>query len=151
MTTLGSNRFECPVPLVFNNRYFLLEPGTPTPLLSVVLEHDGAPVFEILRNEPNENPLTSVSRTPPGIVTVSNKETGRFMYKVRPGSDTSIVFGTLQDEELEVIINDQEVKVGSNVFRKNLVVGSQTGIVIDENGGISIGASIPQGLLQLFR
>jgi hypothetical protein len=151
MTTFGSNFLNCPVPLAFNGRYFILEPSTPAPLMSVVLEHNGVPVFEILRNEPNENPLSAVTKTPPGIITVSDEQTGRFLYKVRPDSDTSVVFGMLRGEELEVIINDREIRIGITVFRNNAVSGFGAGTVIDENGGIGMGAPIPEGLLQLFR
>ena len=50
------------VPLVFEGRYFIIEPGTPNPLVTVVVEHDREPVFEVLKNEPQQNPLTEVSR-----------------------------------------------------------------------------------------
>lgn len=44
MTSLGNNRFlNCSLPLAFAGRYFILEPGNPDPLISVVVEHEGKP------------------------------------------------------------------------------------------------------------
>lgn len=46
------------VPLVFCGRYFVLEPTDP-PSLSVFVEVDGQPIFEVLKNKPDhgqENP-----------------------------------------------------------------------------------------------
>jgi hypothetical protein len=51
--------------------------------VSVIREVDGEPVFEVLRNEPVENARAEVTKSPPGIVTVS--EGDRFLYKVPPG------------------------------------------------------------------
>jgi hypothetical protein len=45
------------VPLVFEGRYFVLEAGNPS-MVSVFLERDGKPVFEILKNRPMENPVS---------------------------------------------------------------------------------------------
>ncbi len=49
MTKFGGNQFtNCSVPLAFEGRYFILDPGNSSPTISVVLEHEGKPVFEIL-------------------------------------------------------------------------------------------------------
>jgi hypothetical protein len=55
MARFGGNEFtDFSVPLVFAGRYFILEPATPRPLITVFLERDGKPVFEVLKNEPQE-------------------------------------------------------------------------------------------------
>jgi len=149
MAQFGGNTFKnCPVPLAFNGRYFILEPG---PLFSVVLSHSGKPVFEILKNEPAENPLTDVTKNAAGIITVSEKETGKFLYKFRPESETSIVFGKIDGDTTTVVIGDKNIKVGTNTFQNNMVSGCGAGIVIDDKGDMGMGCPIPPELNQLFQ
>src|SRR4051794_25229971 len=80
MVTFGGNHFEgdFSVPLAFEGRYFIVEPGDP-PLVTVVREVNGAPAFEVLKNEPAGE---QTSKTPVGIVTVGDAH-GGFLYKVR--------------------------------------------------------------------
>jgi hypothetical protein len=147
----GGNEFiNCSVPLTFTGRYFIVEPGDPEPMISVIFEHQGKPEFEIFRNEPVENPWSKVTKTPPGIVTVVD-QTDRFLYKVRPGSETSIVFGTVKGEETSAVITDRRIKIGSIVVENNVFDGVGAGVVVDENGNIGIGAPIPPKLLQLIK
>ena len=74
MARFGGNEFTgFSVPLVFEGRYFVMEPGNP-PSISVFLERNSQPAFEVLKNQPVENDVTDVSMTPPGIVTVSEKK-----------------------------------------------------------------------------
>ena len=129
MARFGGNEFTTfSIPLVFEGRYFILEPGEP-PRISVVREYEGVPVFEVMRNEPVDNPLSEVTKTAAGIVTVSDK-TGKFQYKVRPHSETSIVFGKLDSGEISVRITDKKIQVGTNIFQNNVFNGVMTGVVI---------------------
>jgi len=147
----GSEFVNCSVPLAFGGRYFILEPGTPDPMVSVVLEHQGQPVFEVLKNEPVENPLSKVSKTPPGIVTVVDLKTDRFLYKVRPGSETSVVFGTIRGKEISAVVTDRQIRVGGITVKNCLFNGVGAGIVVDESGRVGIGAPIPATLLRWFK
>ena len=144
MARFGGNEFTgFSVPLVFEGRYFVMEPGNP-PSISVFLERNSQPAFEVLKNQPVENDVTDVSMTPPGIVTVSEKSSGRFLYKVRPDSETSIAFGTLQGQEVTVRITDQMIQAGSVRLENNRFVGGMAGVVVRLYGGVGIGAQIPQ-------
>ena len=147
----GSEFVNCSVPLAFGGRYFILEPGTPDPMVSVVLEHQGQPVFEVLKNEPVENPLSKVSKTPPGIVTVVDRKTDRFLYKVRPGSETSVVFGTIRGKEISAVVTDRQIRVGGITVENCVFNGVGAGIVVDESGGVGIGAPMPATLLRWFK
>ena len=52
MPKFGGNTFtHFSVPLVYDGRYFLLEPGEP-PLLTVFVLTGGKPEFEVLKNKP---------------------------------------------------------------------------------------------------
>lgn len=147
----GSEFINCSVPLAFAGRYFILELGTPDPMVSVLLEYHGQPVFEVLKNEPVENPLSTVSKTPPGIVTVVDRKTGRFLYKVRPGSETSVVFGTIRGKEISAVVTDRRIRVGGITVENCVFNGVGAGIVVDESGGVGIGAPIPASLLRWFK
>src|SRR3989304_3994921 len=147
----GSEFIDCSVPLAFAGRYFILEPDPSGPLLSVVLDYQGKPLFEVYKNEPMENPVSNVSKTSPGIVAVADKKTNSFLYKVRPGSETSVVFGTIRGEEISASVTDRQISVGGITIQNCVFNGVGAGIVVDENGGGGIGGSIPQTLLQLFK
>lgn len=151
MARFGGNEFtDFSVPLVFAGRYFILEPATSRPLITVFLERDGKPVFEVLKNEPQDNPVTVVSKTPPGIVTVSDRKTGRFLYKVRPGSETSVTFGRLENDARSVRITDRMLQVDGMRLTNNRFKGQMAGVYVGEDGSVGIGAPIPPEVLRWF-
>jgi hypothetical protein len=151
MARFGGNEFTTfSVPLAFEGRYFILEPGDP-PRVSVVREHEGAPVFEVMRNEPVDNPLSEVTRTAAGVVTVSDRQTGRFLYKVRPHYETSVVFGKIDGGEVSARITDRNIQVGGITLENNVFIGVMAGVVVRLDGSVGIGASIPPALLRWFQ
>ena len=143
----GSSFFKCSVPLAFNGRYFILEPGKP-PLFSVILEYKGNPLFEITKNEPSENPITEITKSAAGIITVSEKTTGRFLYKFRPESETSIVFGKIDGDDFSVKINDKQIIANTNIFERSMISGHQVGLAIKLDGSIIMGSQFPPELLE---
>jgi hypothetical protein len=160
MVRFGGSKFSgfrrASVPLVFAGRYFVIEPGDGTPLVSVVREEEGELVFEVARNEPVEDPPgVTVMKTPPGVVTVADA-TGGFLYKIRPGSETSVVFGKVAGgDDFSVKINDYEVVVlrGEKrvlTVRRSQFVGDMAGIVIRPDGGTSMGTRIPPILARIL-
>ena len=150
MARFGGNEFtDFSVPLVFEGRYFVIEPGNP-PQITVVRDKGGEPVFEVLKNAPVENPNTTTSATPVGIVTVSDKISGKFLYKIRPGSETSVTFGRLDGGEISARITDREIQVGGVTVANNKFVGTMAGVVVDANGNVGIGAAIPLQVLRWF-
>lgn len=151
MARFGGNEFTgFSVPLVFAKRYFILEPNDP-PILSIFVEIEGKPIFEILKNEPVANPLSEVSVTPPGIITVSDKKTNRFLYKIRPGSETSVAFGKLDGGKISAKITDTKIQVGGITLENNIFDGVMAGVVVEENGGIGIGAPLPPLVVKLLK
>ena len=144
MARFGGNDFsDLSVPLVFEGRYFVMEPGDP-PKISVFLERDGEPVFEVLKNEPVGNDETEVTVTPPGIVTVSQRGSGKFLYKVRPGQESSAVFGALRGEEIIARITDRKIQVGEITVENNRFIGGKAGVIVRADGTVGIGCAIPQ-------
>jgi hypothetical protein len=153
LVRFGGNTFsDFSAPPVFEGRYFIMEPGTPNPLVTVVVEHDGEPVFEVLKNEPQQNPFTEVSRTPVGIVTVRDRETEAFLYKVQPRSETSVTFGRLdgsEGESLSVRITDRMIEVlnpdGSTMLtaQNNRFDGTMAGFLVASDGSVDIGVQMP--------
>ena len=151
MTTIGSNKFEnVAFPLAFENRYFMLESSGDDDIWTVFTVLNGKPVIEVLKNSPQENSVTTAETNPTGIVTVSNSETGSFIYKLRPGNKNSSIFGRINGEETEIKITDKQILVGINTFQNNQVTGCEVGIIIDKNGGIGMGAGLPPELQSIF-
>jgi hypothetical protein len=151
MAKFGGNQFTgFSVPLVFMDRYFLLEPSNP-PLLSVFVLVNGRPEFEVLKNKAVGTSVSDATTTPPGIVTVTDKATQRFLYKIRPASETSVVFGKLDGGEITAQITDKNIQVGSNIIQNNTFSGVMAGVIVDANGGVGIGASLPQAVVDLLR
>jgi hypothetical protein len=82
MINIGGNKFQnVAIPLIFLNRYFLVESINGEDLWTVFTFKDGEPIVEILKNKPQENPLSTVVSNPTGIVTVSEPSSGAFLYK----------------------------------------------------------------------
>ena len=151
MVKFGVNGFiNFFVPFAFDGRYFIFEPGNTNPLISIVIEHEGKPVFEVFRNEPKENYLSVVTMTPPGIITVAEISSGRFLYKVHPGTETSIIFGYVKGEENSATITEHLIKVGGYHIKNNIFNGVSVGVLVDVNGDIAIGGQIPPTIIQLL-
>lgn len=151
MAKFGGNEFTgFSVPLVFMDRYFLLEPSNP-PLVSVFVLVNGKPEFEVLKNKAVGSSVSEATTTPPGIVTVLDKATKRFLYKVRPASETSVAFGKLDGGEITAQITDKKIQVGGINVQNNTFSGVMAGVVVDANGGLGIGASLPQAVINLLR
>lgn len=112
------------------------------------MEKNGEPTIQVLRNNPTDSPLTETSTNPTGIVTVSDKVSGRLLYKIRPGSETSVAFGNLDGGEITVKITDRYIQIGRNSIENNRFEGAMAGVVVHPDGGIRIGAAIPSQVLQ---
>src|SRR5712692_7165598 len=148
MARFGGNEFTgFSVPLVFSGRYFIVEPGNPA-LVSVLVEKEGEPVFEVLKNRPVENLVTQVSINATGVVTVVDKDSSKFLYKIRPGSETSVVFGKLDGGEVSARISDRSIQVGGVTVQNNRFAGNMAGVVVESSGAVRIGAPIPLLVLQ---
>ena len=151
MARFGGNEFSSfSVPLVFDGRYFVLEPGNPA-LLSVFIEQEGKLVFEVLKNEGVKNPITDVKSNATGVLTVTDKISGKFLYKVRPGSETSIAFGKIDGGEISARISDRSIQVGGITVENNQFHGAMAGVVVQSNGGVGVGAPIPPAVLRLLQ
>ncbi len=111
---------------------------------------NGNLVIEILKNVPQKNSISEVTTNPTGILTVADKKTGGFLYKIRPGSRDSSIFGAIKAEEKEIRITDKEIRFAGSVFSNNIISGFPVGIKIDKNGGIGIGTPFPPEFQRLI-
>jgi len=150
MARFGGNEFKSfSVPLVFGGRYFVLEPGE-LPQLTVFVERGGLAEFEVLRNEPVDSPHSAVTKSAAGVVTVTDRESGRFLYKIRPGSETSVAFGTLQGGDVQARISDKALSVGGITLTNNRFDGVMAGVVVQDDGGVGIGCALPPAVVALL-
>jgi hypothetical protein len=145
---IGSNKFvDVTIPIVFEDRYFLIESDdTDKHCFTVFTVRDNETIIEIKRNEPQENPISKVKKNAAGIITVSDPDTGEFLYKLRPGSDSSSIFGTIGGEEQEMKVKDHEIAIGTNKFQRNMISGFPVGILVSKDGSIAMGAQLPDSL-----
>ena len=151
MAKFGGNEFASfSVPLVFEGRYFVLEPGNPS-LLSVFLVRNGQPVMEVLKNEGRENSISKVWSNPTGVVTVNDKTSGGLLYRVHPGSPVNISFGTLKGDEIAVKVSDRSIEAGGVTFANKKFNGRGASIAIMRDGSINIGAEIPPEVTALLQ
>ncbi|HQQ14559.1 MAG TPA: hypothetical protein PK764_03410 [Deltaproteobacteria bacterium] len=151
MIDVGGNKFQnVAIPLIFLDRYFLVESVNGEDLWTVFAFKDGEPIIEILRNKPQNNPISNVVTNPSGIITVTEPSAGAFLYKVRPGSNNSSIFGSIRGNETEIRISDREIKVGTNVFQNNIILGMPVGIHVMKDGSIAMGAQFPPEFRKLI-
>lgn len=146
---IGSNQFRnVAIPLILDDRCFLLEDQDGTDIWTVFTFVGGSPVLEILRNVPQANELSTSETNPTGVITVSDPNTGEFLYKLRPGRKQSSIFGRIHGEETEIQVLDREIRVGTNVFSNNVINGFPVGILV-RGGSIGIGSGFPPEFQQL--
>jgi hypothetical protein len=146
MARFGGNEFrDFSVPIAFEGRYFILEPGDP-PLLTVLRIVAGKPTFEVLKNQPG-GPNAKV--TSAGVVTVTD-DTGKFLYKVRPESATSVVFGRFDGGEVEARISDKSIQCGGVMLENCEFRGNVAGIVVERDGSVGVVGPIPPEVLRLI-
>ncbi len=151
MINIGSNKFEnVAIPLIFQDRYFLLEQEGDQDVFTVFTFHKGQPTIEVLKNEPVENPITKTEKNATGIITVSDPISGAFLYKIRPGSKDSSIFGTMGAKEEEIRIRDREITFRGNVFSENMFINIPVGIHIGKDGSVGLGAQFPPEFMQLL-
>lgn len=117
---MGNNDFiNCAFPLVIVNKFFMIENMGGQHIFSVFNLIDGKIVFEIIKNEPVENPYITGEKNPTGVITISNKETESYLYKIRPDNKSSLVFGIIAGEEKEIKIKDRFIEYNTNTIAMN--------------------------------
>ena len=152
MINIGSNKFEqVAVPLIFEDRYFLLESTGAKDVWTVFTFVNGEPVIEIMKNVPQKNSLTEVTTNPAGIITVADLKTNNFLYKIRPGSKDSSIFGAIQGNEKEIKITDKEIRFGGIKASNNIIMGLPVGIIIKKDGSSAIGSTLPAEFRKLIK
>ena len=141
---------DCVVPFTFEGRYFVRESG-PVPKFYVVFEHERKPVFEVIQNEPAENPLTDVSISETGLITVSEKETEKFLYKFQPESETNFIFGKIGGGEISVKISEKGFILNGITLDDCAFNDVAAGVQVDKTGGYQIFAPIPRYLKRMLK
>ena len=147
MLSIGGNQFQnVSIPLVFEGRYFQYEEIDGKDTFTVFTIIDDKPIIEILRNVPQINTLSKVDVNASGILTVTDSQTNEFLYKIRPGSRGSLIFGKIMGKSEEISISDRQIIVRGNVFKNNIFNGCPIGIRVNKDGAISAGAHFPPEL-----
>lgn len=136
---MGGQKFEnVEIPLLWGKRAILEDKKGRISIIS--LERKEA-VIEILGDKPA--PDIQFELVGDGFKIIID---GQVLYIFYP--DKRIISGISLDLP-ECEIQNSGIRVGSNVFSGNRVVGFDVGIVVDERG-ISMGAPLPDGLAKLI-
>lgn len=136
---IGSQQFlNVEIPLLWGSRAILVNQKNEVSV--ILLEGDNA-VLEILDNQPASNIQYELIENGFKIIK-DNQDIYSF------DSQSKIITGiSLNLPECE--IKSTSIRIGTNVFSGNTVVGYGVGIFVDEQGGMSMGAPFPKGLAKL--
>ncbi len=147
---------NCSLPLVFAGRYFLFEPASPGPKISVMFESQAQPWFEILKNEPVKNDFSKISTSDSGVLTVEVKDhkKNHWLYEVHVGSEPSIitvVFKTKKGFSLSAEIGETHTKIGEKRIENCIFDGVRAGVMLYEDGSIVARPPVALKLLRWFK
>jgi hypothetical protein len=138
------------VPLIHGDRAFILEapaePGVPS--ISVAVERDGGPLFEVRRGEPGGSRDVTVDAGPAGVAV--SDASGELLYRIAPGEPVRVLLRPPDgSEDLLVEISEERLVLpdGEVVARAELIGGAEA--VIGEDGSVALGGDLPAWLLTL--
>jgi hypothetical protein len=135
---MGNQRFEnVEIPLLWGKRAILEDKKG---RISIISLEGAEAVIEILGNKPAPN--IQYEPIEDGFKIIVD---GQELYSFDPKRRT-ITGLSLKLPECE--IQSTGIRVGSNMFSGNTVIGFGVGIVVDERG-IGMGAPLPEGLAKL--
>lgn len=146
---LGYQFGDFSIPLAFAGRYFILEPSPEGPVVSVLLDSEEAPVFDILKNEPIGNPDSVVVNSVPGVFAVRDN-TGRPVYQLQVGSEAKAVLTLADGGELEVSFSEDGIRAGKldiPAMANPAVIGAK----VSSAGSVGVGNYVPYPLLKWFK
>jgi len=146
---LGYQFEEYSIPLAFAGRYLIVEQAPDGLMVSMLLDHEEAPVFDILKNEPIGNPYSSVVNSVPGVFDVKDN-TGRPVYQLQVGAEIKAVLYLDSGEELEVSLTKDSIRAGKldipNTFNPAVI-----GAKVSPGGSVGVGNYVPYSLLKWFK
>lgn len=147
---IENNMFGCTVPLVIKDRFFMVSKGQKADLFTVfAAEGKDLVIFEVIENAPEPNPLSEVTKTPDGVITATDRTTGKVIYQLKPGYRGSAIIGALRDKEVEVLINDEMIRAGDTTLAADQMQG-EVGLVVGDDGSVTRGSSLPSSVSDLF-
>lgn len=152
---------NCTIPITFEGRYFVLEPGNPA-LISVVIIENKNSVIEIRKNEPVENSLSDITKTETGALSCSEKQEeegeeeeekkkGKVVYKLTPGPETRIAFPKDGGGEIPIVIWDKKISVAGITLDDCALNDVACSVEIFPNGGFQINAPITRALKKMIQ
>ena len=135
---MGNQSFEnVEIPLLWGKRAILEDKKD---RISIISLEGAEAVIEVLGSKPSPNIQYELIED--GFKVIVN---GQDLYSFDPVR--RIITGlSLKLPEIE--IQDSGIRVGSNMFSGNIVMGFGVGIVVDERG-VGMGAPLPEGLAKL--
>ncbi|GAG31109.1 unnamed protein product [marine sediment metagenome] len=135
---MGSQKFEnVEIPLLWGKRAILEDKKG---RISIISLEGAKAVIEVLGNKPAPNIQYELIEDGFKIIV-----DGQELYSYDPGRRIITGF-SIKLPECE--IQSTGIRIGTNMFSGNIIIGSGVGIVVDERG-IGMGAPLPEGLAKL--
>jgi hypothetical protein len=129
-------------PLVFGNRYFVMEQHAHGPsLVTVIGSYEKQPICEVFRNHPMETADTEVTKVDKTTLIARDRMTGKILYTVS-GSKIGL-YGLLYGD-LEVVIDEIGIRIGDSTYPHNELNDGHESVEVFEDGQVKTGRAIPQ-------
>ncbi|MDT3426588.1 hypothetical protein J2Z22_002114 [Paenibacillus forsythiae] len=150
MTLILGYQFEAySIPLSFANRYFILESAPDGFKVSVLLDQEDNPVFEILKSELAGSPYSNIINTVPGVFAVRDNA-GQPVYQLQIGAEARAALILDDGSELEVCFTEDKIQAGK-LEASNTKFGGGVGVKVSPGGTVGIGNYLPYHLLKWFK
>lgn len=78
-----------------------------------------------------------------GVVTVTDKASGKLLYQIRPGAETSVTLATLHGRDILAKLSARSIQVVGLTLASGPYAGQTAGVVVHANGTVKIGAPLP--------
>lgn len=137
------------VPLVFSHRYFIYQ-GEEIPFLSVLLEDEGNVLLELHRNQAVGLPTLEIKKEL-NTIRVSDKISGRMLYKINPGPPATVILYKENQDEIVVNITETTIQVGGMNLENNMFGSNMACLLVEKQGGMGIGASLPLNVIDFLK
>lgn len=150
---LGTNTFEFasfPISLDYK-RFFLIGSENGQYFISVIVTDGNVVGWEVVDNQPYENPFSYSFTTRAGKLVVIDAETGDTIYKADVGSEINLSYFSPPKPQIVKVTQNKLIAGGVTLMRNDFRGEGSVGVVLDTNGGLGIGARAPIEVMDLFR
>ncbi|HKC93824.1 MAG TPA: hypothetical protein VKB81_07360 [Nitrospira sp.] len=134
-------------PIVFEDRYFVMEQREHEMLVTVIRKKENTVVFEMFRNLSMETDDTHMIATSPNTLTVRHRTTDTPLYSV---SGTKITLCGLLYGDFDILVDEVGVRIGDSTYTHDEFDIQRGGIEVFDDGRVGLGKPLPSRVLELL-